>query len=128
MIPQNLRYTKEHEWVRLDGQVAVVGITDYAQQKLGDIVFVEPPEAGKALKAGDTLGTIESVKAASEIYCPLSGTVAEVNEVLADSPGTVNKDPYGEGWIAKLSGVSQADFAKLMDAAAYEKVTADEGH
>jgi glycine cleavage system H protein len=126
MTPENLRYSEEHEWVRLEGQTAVVGITDYAQKKLGDIVFVELPEVGKALKAGGTLGAIESVKAASEIYCPVAGAVSEVNDDLADSPGSVNKDPYGDGWIAKLSGVSQAEFDKLMDAASYEELTAGE--
>jgi len=126
MTPENLRYTEEHEWVRLEGPVAVVGITDYAQKKLGDIVFVELPEIGKQLAAGDTMGAIESVKAASEIYCPVAGAVSEVNEDLADSPGSVNKDPYGDGWIAKLTGVNQADFDKLMDAATYEELTAGE--
>ena len=126
MIPQDLRYTEEHEWVRLEGDGAVVGITDFAQNKLGDIVFIEPPEVGKTLKAGDVLGAIESVKAASEIYCPVSGTVAEVNQELADAPGAVNKDPYGDGWVARLSGVSPAEFEKLMDAASYEDLTAGE--
>ena len=126
MVPGNLRYSEEHEWVRLEGTGAVLGITDYAQKKLGDIVFVELPEIGKRLKAGEVLGAIESVKAASEIYCPVSGTVAEVNPELADAPGAVNKDPYGDGWIARLSGVSPAECEKLMDAAAYEDLTAGE--
>jgi glycine cleavage system H protein len=126
MAPEGLRYTEEHEWVRLEGSLAVVGITDYAQKKLGDIVFVELPEVGKSLKPGDTLGTIESVKAASEIYCPVSGAVTEVNEELADSPGNINKDPYGDGWIAKLGGVGRAEFDRLMDAATYEELTAGE--
>jgi glycine cleavage system H protein len=126
MVPGNLRYSEEHEWVRLEGTSAVLGITDYAQKKLGDIVFVELPEIGKRLKAGDVLGAIESVKAASEIYCPVSGTVAEVNQELADAPGAVNKDPYGDGWVARLSGVSPAEFEKLMEAASYEDLTAGE--
>jgi glycine cleavage system H protein len=126
MAPENLRYTEEHEWVRLEGDLAVVGITDYAQKKLGDIVFIELPEVGKQLKAGETLGTIESVKAASDIYCPVAGQVAEVNDELADSPGSVNKDPYGDGWIARLSGVKPAEVEKLMDAATYEELTAGE--
>jgi len=126
MVPGNLRYSEAHEWVRLEGASAVLGITDHAQKKLGDIVFVELPEIGKRLKAGDVLGAIESVKAASEIYCPVSGTVAEVNQELADAPGAVNKDPYGDGWVARLSGVSPAEFEKLMDAASYEDLTAGE--
>jgi glycine cleavage system H protein len=126
MVPGNLRYSEAHEWVRLEGASAVLGITDHAQKKLGDIVFVELPEIGKRLKAGDVLGAIESVKAASEIYCPVSGTVAEVNQELADAPGAVNKDPYGDGWVARLSGVSPAEFEKLMEAASYEDLTAGE--
>ena len=126
MVPGNLRYSEAHEWVRLEGASAVLGITDHAQKKLGDIVFVELPEIGKRLKAGEVLGAIESVKAASEIYCPVSGTVAEVNQELADAPGAVNKDPYGDGWVARLSGVSPAEFEKLMEAASYEDLTAGE--
>ncbi|HMN87950.1 MAG TPA: glycine cleavage system protein GcvH [Bauldia sp.] len=114
------RYTRDHEWVRLDGDVAVVGITDYAQEQLGDVVFVELPEVGKALKAGDNPAVGESVKAASEVYAPLAGTVAEVNGALADEPGKVNAGPEGDGWFLKLKGVSKADFDALMDAGAYK--------
>jgi len=126
MVPDGLRYTEEHEWVRMEADLAVVGITDYAQKKLGDIVFVELPEVGRSLKSGEAIGAIESVKAASEIYCPLTGTVAEVNDGLADAPGNINKDPHGSGWIVKLSGVGPDEYAKLLDAAAYRELIASE--
>jgi len=126
MGTEGLRFTREHEWVRLEGSSAVVGITDFAQKKLGDIVFVELPETGKQLSAGEALGSIESVKAASEIYCPVAGSVGEVNSELADSPGNINKDPYGAGWIAKLTGVSSADVGKLLDEKAYQDLIAGE--
>jgi glycine cleavage system H protein len=128
MVPANQRYTREHEWVRLEGDVAVVGITDYAQGKLGDVVFVQTPAAGDEVKAGEALGTVESVKAASDIYAPVSGRVAEANAALADNPGLLNKDPYGAGFIAKLAGVDAAELSKLMDAAAYEKYIAGLDH
>jgi glycine cleavage system H protein len=125
-VPEGLYYTEEHEWVRIDGDVAVVGITDYAQGKLGAIVFIELPEPGTKVAAGDVLANIESVKAASEIFAPVGGKVSEVNEDLADSPGTVNKDPYGDGWIAKITGVKAADIEELMDATTYEENIAGE--
>jgi len=114
------RYTRDHEWVRLDGDVAVVGITDYAQEQLGDVVFVELPEAGRKLKKGENAAVVESVKAASEVYAPVSGEVAEVNAALADEPGRVNAAPEGDGWFLKLKGVSRSEFDSLMDAAAYK--------
>lgn len=114
------RYTRDHEWVRLDGDLAVVGITDYAQAQLGDVVFVELPEAGKKLKKGENAAVVESVKAASEVYAPVSGEVAEVNAALADEPGKVNAGPEGDGWFLKLKGVNRAEFDSLMDAAAYK--------
>ena len=114
------RYTRDHEWVRLDGDLAVVGITDYAQAQLGDVVFVELPEAGKTLRKGENAAVVESVKAASEVYAPVSGEVAEVNAALADEPGKVNAGPEGDGWFLKLKGVSRAEFDGLMDAAAYK--------
>jgi glycine cleavage system H protein len=114
------RYTRDHEWVRLDGDLAVVGITDYAQAQLGDVVFVELPEAGKKLKKGENAAVVESVKAASEVYAPVSGEVAEVNAALADEPGKVNAGPEGGGWFLKLKGVNRAEFDSLMDAAAYK--------
>ncbi len=120
-FPEGLYYTEEHEWVRLEGDVATVGITDYAQEKLGDIVFIELPEVEGDMASGDTLASIESVKAASEVYAPVAGKVIEINEDLTDSPGTVNKDPYGDGWIAKLSGVAASDVEDLMDASTYEE-------
>jgi glycine cleavage system H protein len=120
-FPEGLYYTEEHEWVSLEGDVATVGITDYAQEKLGDIVFIELPEVDGDLASGDTLASIESVKAASEVYAPVAGKVIEINEDLTDSPGTVNKDPYGDGWIAKLSGVAASDVEDLMDASTYEE-------
>ncbi len=126
-VPEGLYYTEEHEWLRLEGEVATVGITDYAQEQLGDIVFVELPDVGAELAAGDTLASIESVKAASEIYAPIAGQVGEVNEDLTDSPGAINKDPYGDGWIARLSGVDPAQVQDLMDAATYEENITGEG-
>ena len=115
------RFTQEHEWIRLDGDTAVVGITDYAQQQLGDVVYVELPTVGKALKKGDEAAVVESVKAASEVYAPLSGTVAAVNDALAANPALVNQAATGDGWFLKLKGVDAAEFGRLMDEAAYKK-------
>jgi glycine cleavage system H protein len=119
-FPADLRYTKEHVWVRLEGAEAVVGITDHAQKELGDIVFVETPQPGGALTRGKPLGVVESVKSVSDIYAPLSGTVARVNEALASTPEIVNKDPYGAGWLIAVSPADAGEIAGLMDAAAYE--------
>jgi len=121
-IPDELRYTKDHEWVRLDGNTAVVGITEFAQSELGDLVFVELPKAGKTVQAGEVLCVVESTKAASDVYVPISGTVKEVNSALQDSPQNINSNPYQEGWIAKLDGVSSGDIAKLLSAAQYREV------
>ena len=121
--PKQLRYTKEHEWVEIEGKTAKVGITAFAQAELGDIVFVEVPEAGKTVRAGDTLGTIESVKAVSEIYAPLSGKVIEGNKALADAPETVNKDPFGAGWLARIEIGAPDEVAGLLDADAYDKLS-----
>jgi glycine cleavage system H protein len=121
------RYTKEHEWVRIEGATAVVGITDYAQGQLGDIVFVEVPAAGKELKAGGEAAVVESVKAASEVYAPVSGKVVEGNSALPDSPETVNKDPLGAGWFFKLQIADPAELKGLMDQAAYDKYVAELG-
>ena len=126
MVPEGLYYTEGHEWISLEGDVATVGITDYAQEQLGDIVFVELPDLGTDLAAGETMATVESVKAASEVYAPVSGKVAEVNEELGDAPGKINKDAYGDGWMAKISGVGAADVQKLMDAPAYEEMIVGE--
>ncbi len=117
MDPSKARYTKDHEWI--DGESGTIGITDHAQAELGDIVFVELPEQGRAIKAGEVLGTIESVKAVSELYAPASGTVAEVNAALTDKPEAINKDPYGTGWICRLELSSPAELEALMDAEAY---------
>lgn len=126
MYPDDRRYTKEHEWVRLEGGLATVGITDYAQSQLGDVVYVELPEVGRALKAHDTFGTVESVKAVSEMFCPVAGEVAEVNSELTQSPERINSDPHGGAWMIKLKVASAADVDALMDAKAYEALVASE--
>lgn len=113
------RYTDEHEWVELDGDIATVGITDYAQQQLGDLVYVELPEVGKTLSGGDECATVESVKAASEVYAPLGGEIVEVNDVLADQPALVNEDAMGDGWFFKIKIEDEAEFAGLKDEEAY---------
>ena len=114
------RYTRDHEWIRLDGDTATVGISDYAQEQLGDIVFVELPEVGKQLDKGAEAAVVESVKAASEIFAPVAGVVVEVNDALADGPGAVNDEPEGAGWFMKLKIRDRADVDQLMDAAAYK--------
>lgn len=124
--PQELLYARTHEWVRLEGDTATVGISLYAQEQLGDVVFVELPAAGKQLAAGDVLGNIESVKAVSEVFAPLAGQVVETNGELEAHPEQVNADPYGQGWLVKLK-VAPGAGAGLMDAAAYEKFVAEEG-
>ena len=120
-IPEDLRYTNSHEWLRVmeDGSV-VVGITDHAQDALGDLVYVEPPEEGNHYSAGDACAVVESVKAASDIYCPVAGVVSEVNESLVDSPELVNEQPYGDGWIMTLQPDNAEDIEELLDAEAYE--------
>lgn len=119
-IPADLRYTKEHEWVLLDGDTATVGITDFAQGELGDIVFVEIETVGKSLSANDIFGTVEAVKTVSDLYLPVAGTVLEVNQVVIESPETVNTDPYGAGWMIKMQVKDIASVADLMDAEAYQ--------
>ena len=113
------RYTKDHEWVRLENGTATIGITDHAQQALGDLVFIELPEPGRTVAAGDTCAVVESVKAASDVYAPVGGRVAEVNNVIVEDPALVNRDPTGEGWFFRLEAV-KADKAALMDEAAYK--------
>jgi glycine cleavage system H protein len=113
------RYTRDHEWIRLDGDVAVVGITGYAQEQLGDIVYVELPEPGQALQKGSEFCVVESVKAASEVYAPITGEVVEVNTALGNQPGTVNESPEGEGWLVRLKPTDKAEIDGLMDAEAY---------
>ncbi len=122
-----VRYTKEHEWVRIDGTTATVGITDFAQGALGDIVFVEVPSAGKDLKAGGEAAVVESVKAASEVYAPLSGKVLEGNAALPDAPETVNKDPQGAGWFFKMQLSNPGELSALMDETAYKAYVAELG-
>lgn len=122
MIPADLRYSKDHEWIRIEGGRGTMGITEYAQGELGDIVYVELPAVGKAVAAGEVLGTIESVKAVSEIYAPVAGTVVEVNEALGAAPETVNSDPHGKGWVCVLEIAPGADLGGLMDADAYARL------
>ena len=119
-IPQNLKYTSEHEWIRVEGDIAYVGITDYAQEQLGDIIFVDIPTVGESLEAGETFGTIEVVKTISDLFLPIAGEVLEQNEALEEHPELVNNDPYGEGWIIKLKPVNASDTASLLDAEAYK--------
>ena len=119
--PANFRYTKEHEWIDLQGDTGTIGITDYAQHELGDVVFVELPKVGAKLTAGKPLGTVESVKAVSEIYSPVSGEVTATNETLADSPEKINTDPQGAAWLIKLKVANPSEISSLMDAAAYQK-------
>lgn len=119
-IPQDVKYTSEHEWIRIDGDIAYVGITDYAQEQLGDIVFVDIPTVGENLEAGDTFGTIEVVKTISDLFLPIAGEVLEQNDALEENPELVNKDPYGEGWIIKIKPVDAADTANLLDAEGYK--------
>ena len=126
MYPEGYRYTKDHEWIAVEGDRGKVGITDYAQKQLGDVVFVELPEVGRKLKAGERFGTIESVKAVSELYAPVAGEVVEANAPLADKPETVNQDPHGAGWMIVLKLDSPAAASALMDAAAYAALVASE--
>lgn len=119
-VPAELKYTKEHEWIRVEGDKAVVGITDYAQSQLGDIVFVECETVGDELEAGDTFGTIEAVKTVSDLYLPVSGEVLEFNEELEDQPELVNKDPYNQGWIVKVKISDKAELDNLLSADAYK--------
>ena len=119
-FPSNLRYTKDHEWIKLDGNVATIGITDYAQRELGDIVYVEVETIGKSLKAGDVFGTVEAVKTVSDLFLPVDGSITELNAALANSPESVNNDPYGDGWMVKMKVNNPADVEALLDAAAYE--------
>ena len=121
--PAECKYTKDHEWVRLDGDTAVVGITTYAQQELGDVVFVELPAPGASVTQGESFGVVELVKAASDLYAPISGEVLEANGALADAPELVNTASFGDGWMLKLRPSNPADLDSLMDAAAYDSYT-----
>ena len=120
MYPEEYRYTKEHEWVSVDGDVATIGITDYAQNELGDIVYVDLPQPGDAVAADKTMGSVESVKAVSDIYCPVTGEVAEINEALSDAPEKVNEDPHGDAWMVKVKLSSPDEINNLMTASEYQ--------
>jgi glycine cleavage system H protein len=128
MNPSELKYTKDHEWIGREGDLWVVGITDHAQGQLGDVTYVELPETGRQVAAHEETAVVESVKAASDIYAPVAGTIAEVNHALEDMPEWVNKDPHGKGWFFKLSGVDENEVAALLDLAAYEAHVASEAH
>lgn len=121
-FPQNLKYTKDHEWVSVDGNVATIGITDFAQSELGDIVYVDINTRGKQLEADAVFGTVEAVKTVSDLFLPVAGTVTEINPILENEPEKVNTDPYGDGWMAKMKIDNPEDINRLMDADAYQKV------
>ncbi|KYH31927.1 glycine cleavage system protein GcvH [Neomoorella mulderi] len=125
-FPTNLYYSKDHEWVEVEGNRARIGITDYAQESLGDIVFVELPQVGDELAAGDSFGVVESVKSASDVYAPVGGKVVAVNEALLDSPQDINADPYGKGWMIELEMSDPAEVEDLMDAGAYRQLVKEE--
>jgi glycine cleavage system H protein len=125
-VDQNARYSKQEEWVRKEGDLFVYGITDHAQDQLSDIVYVELPEVGDNFEAGDTLGVVESVKAAADLYLPIAGEIVEINEALVDAPEVLNEDPFGEGWIVKFEAANPADFDELMSPEDYEKFAQEE--
>lgn len=122
-VPEDLHYSKDHEWVRVDGDQAIIGITDYAQNSLGDVVYVELPKAGDEFAANESFGSVESVKAVSEVFTPIAGTVVTINEALADEPETVNSDPYGQGWMIRLKMANRGEVDSLLTAAEYEDFT-----
>ena len=125
-IPSDLKYSREHEWIRVDGNLATIGITDYAQEELGDIVNVELPEEGDEIHKDEAFGAVESVKASSEVFSPLSGKIAEVNEPLMDAPEMINEDPYDEGWMVKIELSDSSELDDLMDAEGYEQYVQEE--
>jgi glycine cleavage system H protein len=125
-VPEALRYSRDHEWVAVDGSRARVGITDFAQDALGDVVFVRLPEVGAEVSAGDSFGEVESTKSVSDIYAPVSGTVVEVNDALGDHPEALNNDPYGSGWICQIEFADRADLDALLDAAGYQALVEGE--
>jgi len=122
--PQDLKYSRTHEWVRLDGDIATVGISKHAEEELGDVALILPPEPGRMLQAGEKLGEIESIKAVSDLYAPVGGEVTEVNPLLADAPETVNNDPYGDGWMLRIKVANPDDMDALLDSTAYEALLA----
>lgn len=121
-IPADLKYTQDHEWIRVEGDMAIVGITDFAQGELGDVVFVEIETEGEDLDKGETFGTVEAVKTVSDLFMPVGGKVAELNEILADEPELVNKDPYGKGWMIKIQVADAAELDELLSAEEYQKM------
>jgi glycine cleavage system H protein len=125
-FPEDLKYTSEHEWVLVEGKVATVGITDYAQEKLGDVVFVELPAIGDKVTKDEPMAVVESVKAVSDVYAPISGTVLEINDDLPDTPEMINEDPYGDGWMVKIEIADATDLDDLMNSEAYEKFVAEQ--
>ena len=122
-IPDNLKYTRDHEWIKVDGHEALIGITEFAQKELGDIVFVEVETEGETLKAGDAFGTIEAVKTVSDLFMPINGEILEFNAELESNPEIVNKDPYNEGWIVRIKIAELSDLDTLLDADAYKELT-----
>src|ERR1043165_10033836 len=124
-VPESLKYTKDHEWIKIEGNIATVGITDFAQKELGDIVFVDIDTVGKPLSANEIFGTVEAVKTVSDLYLPVSGTVTEVNPALEANPESVNQDPYGKGWMAKMDIDNPAELDGLLDAAAYKQLVGE---
>jgi glycine cleavage system H protein len=128
MYPEDLRYTKEHEWVRVEGDIGTIGITDHAQKELGDVVFVELPKTGARVEQGQVAGSVESVKAVSDIYSPVTGEVVEVNETLSEAPEKINQDPHGSAWLAKIVLEKPAELDELMTAAQYEEYVKAESH
>lgn len=127
-IPAELKYSKDHEWVKIEGNQAKIGITDYAQSQLGDVVFVEVPTVDTNVAVGAGFSVVESVKAVSDIYAPVSGVIIEVNEALADTPEIINEDPYGEGWLVVVEIGNEADLGELLSSEEYEKLIAEGGH
>ena len=125
MVPSDLRYTKDHEWVRVEGETATIGVTDFAAKQLGDVVFVDLPVVGRAVDQFATFGVVESVKAVSDLYAPVSGEVVDVNGNLASKPELVNSDPFGEGWMIRVEIGDATQLGELLDAAAYDKLTAE---
>lgn len=122
MVPDDRKYTQEHEWVQVDGDIGTIGVTEFAASELGDIVFVELPESGSEFSAGDTVGTIESVKAVADLYLPVSGEIVEINDAVVDSPELVNSDPMDEGWLVKVKLADPAELESLLDAGAYQNL------
>ncbi|MEO0247339.1 MAG: glycine cleavage system protein GcvH [candidate division WOR-3 bacterium] len=126
LIPEGLKYTKEHEWVKVEGDIAIIGITDFAQSELSDIVYVELPPIGKKVNKGDEIASVEAVKTVASVYSPVSGEVIEINEKLKDDPALINRDPYGDGWICKIKLENHAELDECLSAEEYKKLIAEE--